>query len=316
MNTRFLGNTGLQVSELAFGTRPLSGNTFGDGYGAIDEAEALRTLNRAKDMGCTLFDTADSFGHGHAETLLGKALKGWRREEVILSSQGGQDFVTLPETVRPNFSENYLRSALAASLSRLGTDYLDLYLLQTPSMELVHLGRMFSVLKALQSEGKIRFYGISIHDPMEGVKAIEVGQVQVIQAPYHLFDLRLEKTLLQACQSQGVGLMIREPLANGFLAGHYPEWHRFGPEDFRSQWTPLYINKRIQAANAFKPMVQEGYPGLSATALKWGLQHQSVSTVCVGCHTAAQVEENFAVSNLSSLSDESLKALRTQIARM
>ncbi|MBY0405477.1 MAG: aldo/keto reductase [Cyanobacteria bacterium] len=315
MKFRELGNTGLKVSELGFGCWGIGGNAFGNSYGNTDDSQSLEALNLAWDLGCNFFETSNAYGHGHSETLLGKAMAGWNRDEAIIATKVGQDFWSLPETVRPNFSEKHIREALEASLQRLGTDYIDVYQLENPSMELIHLGRMFQLMATLQQEGKIRFYGISIHDPMEGVIAIEKGQVQTVQTIYNLFVNRPDNplqggSLLETCQKNQVGFIAREPLSNGFLTGKFSAETRFETGDFRAKWPKLYIQKKIQATGAFLSRLPEGYAQLTELALKYVLAQPGVSTVIPGCKTPEQVRQNLGVTSLPDLTHEHVEQLK------
>lgn len=325
MKYRPLGKSGLQVSEIGFGGWAIGGNQAGSSYGTTDDATSLAALNQAYELGCTFFDTADCYGHGHSETLIGQALKGWKREEVIVATTVGLDFYSQDQSDdaattpsghnsslgRMNFSEKHIRSALEKSLQRLGTDRIDVYQLQTPTMELIHLGRMFSLMQTLQSEGKIRFFGIVIHDPMEGIQAIDRGHVQTVQAVYNLFDRRPEPALFAHCEKEQVGLIAREPLANGFLTGKFTPDTQFETGDIRAKWPKLYLNKRIQAAEQFKKQIPPNYPSLSTLALKFVLAQPMVSVVIPGCKTPQQVVENMSVSDLPDLTPEEYQNILT-----
>jgi aryl-alcohol dehydrogenase-like predicted oxidoreductase len=317
MQYRALGKTGLQVSEVGFGAWAIGGNQLGDGYGATQDEVSLAALQKAYELGCTLFDTADIFGAGHSETLIGQALQHWDRSRVVITTKVGNDFYSDPAGEgRQNFSETYIRNALAKSLERLGVDYVDLYLLQNPSMALIQHGKVFEVMKALKGEGKIRHYGISIHDPMEGVLAIDIGGVEVVQAPYHLFDRRLEKALIPHCEKHQVGLIAREPLANGFLTGKFTPATTFEKGDRRSVWPKPYLMKRVEAANQFLPVVPPDYPGLIALALKFVLASPVVTATIPGCKTPQQVQENLAVSDLPDLDASQLKSIESVCAAL
>src|SRR5688572_9478031 len=129
MKYRPFGSTGFQVSEIGFGAWGIGGNAHGNSYGPTDDEESLRTIKTALDLGCTFFDTADVYGFGHSEELLGKALKGGR-DRVIIATKGGSDFYHNPP--RLNFTEDHLIMAVDKSLKRLDTDYIDLYQLHNP----------------------------------------------------------------------------------------------------------------------------------------------------------------------------------------
>lgn len=313
MRYRNLGKTGFQVSEVGFGSWGIGGNAYGNSYGSTDDSCSLAALNQAYESGCNFFDTADVYGHGHAETLIGQALKGWKRDEVFIATTVGQDFSeeTLRNVggVKSNFSASYLQRAVEDSLKRLGMDAIDLYQLHTPPLELIHHGQVFETLKTLKAQGKIRFYGIAIHDPQEGVQAIQRGQVDCVQAIYNLFDKRIENQLLATCAETQTGLIIREPLARGFLSGKFPENTTFEKGDNRAIWPKALINKRIQAANRFKAIITEPYSTLGQIAIAYPLANSAVSTVIPGCKTPEQVFENMAVGNLPPLTADTLEAI-------
>lgn len=308
MKYRQLGKTGLAVSEIGFGGWAVAGNAHGDSYGPTDDAVSLSALNRAYELGCTLFDTADRFGRGHGETLLGRALQGWERDRVIVATKGGHDFG--PDGgARPNFSEKALRRAVEASLERLGVEAIDLYQLHTPPLELIQHAGVFEVLKALKREGKIRFYGVSIQDPQEGIQAIRLGAVDAVMAIWNLFDRRIEKALVDECARTGTGLLIREPLARGFLGGTFTEGMVFEPGDHRAVWPRVFVNRRIQAANRFREALAKDGQTLAQLAIGAALRQEAVSSVVVGCKTPAQVEENMAAADGPPMSEGQFETL-------
>src|SRR5258708_14878986 len=217
MKPRKLGSTLLEVSEVGFGAWGIGGNQFGNSYGPADDDESLRAITTAVDLGCTFFDTADVYGHGHSEELLGRALKG-RRKEVVLATKGGSDFYHDPP--RLNFTESHLIFAVEQSLKRLGTDYIDLYQLHNPPFSVIEGGRVFEPLEKLKAQGKIRYYGISIHDPQEGLLAIKVGRPSAIQVVYNYLRRDAAEELFPRAIAEGVAIVARSPLANVFCARH------------------------------------------------------------------------------------------------
>src|SRR5207302_7160835 len=143
MKYRKLGSTDLEVSEIGFGAWAIGGNQFGNSYGPTQDEESLRAITTAVDLGCNFFDTADVYGHGHSEELLGQALKG-RRKEVVLATKGGSDFYHDPP--RLNFTEAHIIFAVEQSLKRLATDTIDLYQLHNPPFSVIDGGRIFEPL--------------------------------------------------------------------------------------------------------------------------------------------------------------------------
>src|SRR6266513_1515187 len=182
MKYRKFGSTGFQVSEIGFGAWAIGGNDHGNSYGPTQDDESSRAIKTALDLGCTFFDTADVYGFGHSEELLGQALKG-SRDRVILATKGGSDFYHQPS--RLNFTETHLTYAVEQSLKRLGTDYIDLYQVHDPPFSVIEHGRLFEPLEKLKAQGKIRFYGVSIHDPAEGLLALKIGRPAAIQMVYN-----------------------------------------------------------------------------------------------------------------------------------
>lgn len=286
---RRLGRDGPRVSEIGFGAWALGGNAHGNSYGTVDDAESVRAVRRALDLGCTFFDTADVYGWGHSEEILGQALEG-RRGEVVLATKVGGDFYH--GGVRLNFSPNYIQFAVWGSLKRLRTDYLDLYQLHNPPYPLLADPKLYETLQALQDAGTIRHFGVSIHDPTEGLAVLSAANVQSLQVVYNLVHRAPEVELFPAAQERGVGVIAREPLWNGFLAGAISPERRFEAGDIRSQWPETYRRQRNEAASAFSFLAHSGRT-LTQSALAFVLAHDAVSTVIPGCKTVTQVEENF-----------------------
>jgi aryl-alcohol dehydrogenase-like predicted oxidoreductase len=314
MQYRTLGKTGLRVSAIGFGGWGIGGNAFGESLGATDDATARAALNRAWELGCNTFNTADLYGRGHSEALIGQALKGWQRDEAVIITKGGHDFTAeaLEKSggVKKNFSEAHLRQAVEDSLQRLGLETIDVYLLHHPPLELIQHGKVFEVLRNLKQSGKIRFFGVSIHDPQEGIQAIQTGQVDVVEAVWNLFDPRIEQRLVPTCAQTQTGLIIREPLARGFLSGKMPETITFEKGDVRAVWPKPLIAKRIHAAGRFRPLLPEDYPNLAQFAMAYPLAHPVVATVTPDCVTPSDVTEAMATANLPPLTAETLEEIR------
>ena len=252
MKYRKLGSTSLDVSEIGFGAWGIGGNQFGNSYGPAEDEESLSAITTAFDLGCTFFDTADVYGHGHSEELLGQTLKG-RRQQVILATKGGSDFYHTPP--RLNFTEDHLIFAVEQSLKRLGTDYIDLYQLHNPPFSVIEAGRIFEPLEKLKTQGKIRYYGISIHDPQEGLLAMKAGKPSTIQVVYNYLRRDAAEELFPQALADGVGIIAREPLSNGFLTGKYTKDSVFPVGDIRHQWPSKYQAQLVNQIEGFKKSV-------------------------------------------------------------
>jgi aryl-alcohol dehydrogenase-like predicted oxidoreductase len=318
---RVLGRTGLAVSGIGFGAWPIGGNGFGNSYGPTDDAESRRAVRRAYELGCNFFDTADVYGHGHSEELLGEALRGIRQDVLIATKVGGNFYnrrvnplalsrieealgrpladlepdVPLPVTHDANFSPAYVRFAVDQSLRRLATDYIDLLQLHNPALGLIADPKTYQVLEELKQEGRIRFYGVSVHPPVEGLAAVDVTRPDTVQIVYNILRREAEDRLFPAARAANVGVIAREPLANGFLAGKYgPDsvWER---GDIRARMPRPYVTQVAALGERVKELAGQAGVTAAQLALRFVLDNDAVSIVIVGMKTVAQVEENLSL---------------------
>lgn len=289
MNCRPLGRTGLSVSEIGFGCWAIGGNAFGNSYGSTDDAESQRAIRRAFELGCNFFDTADVYGHGHSEELLGAALRDVR-DQVIIATKAGGNFYN--GDVRMDFSPGYLRFAVERSLERLRTDRIDLLQLHNPPINLISSTETYEPLEAMKREGLIRFYGVSVHPPEEGIAAVNVGLPDTVQIVYNLARREAEDTFLPTAQAAHVGVIAREPLANGFLAGRYHAESTWERGDIRSRMPRPYVTQLAALGQRVGELAEKSGMTASQLALKFVLDRAEVASAIVGMKTVRQVEEN------------------------
>ncbi|HWZ27797.1 MAG TPA: aldo/keto reductase [Gemmatimonadales bacterium] len=321
MNRRILGRTGLAVSEIGFGGWAIGGNGFGNSYGPTDDAESRRAVRRAYDLGCTFFDTADVYGHGHSEEVLGEALADVRSKVVLATKVGGNFYnrdvhsllrdriaektgmafdqipadAPLPVTHDSTFTADYIRFALEQSLRRLKTDYVDLLQLHNPALPLIASMDTYGVLEDLKKEGKIRAYGVSIHPAEEGLAAIEATMPDTIQVVYNIARREPEDGLLAAARAANVGIIAREPLANGFLAGAYGADATWEAGDIRARMPRPYVAKMTTLGARVRDLAAQARLTPAQLALRFVLDNPDVGVVIVGMKTAQQVDDNFAL---------------------
>ncbi len=289
MNRRTLGRTGLSVSEIGFGAWAIGGNAFGNSYGPTDDAESTRAIRRAFELGCNFFDTADVYGHGHSEALLGEALRDVR-DQVFIATKVGANFYN-PD-LRLDFTPGYLKFAVEHSLERLQTDRIDLLQLHNPPIGLISAMGTYESLEELKRDGLIRFYGVSVHPPEEGVAAVQATKPDTVQIVYNLARREAEDTFLPTAHAANVGVIAREPLANGFLAGHYSADSTWDRGDIRSRMPRPYVAQLSALGQRVRELAEQSGMTASQLALKFVLDRQEIACAIVGMKTVRQVEEN------------------------
>ncbi|WP_310482498.1 aldo/keto reductase [Chamaesiphon sp. VAR_48_metabat_403] len=227
MQTRQLGRDGLVVSALGLGCMGMSGM-----YGAVDETEAIATIHQAIDLGVNFLDTADAYGSGHNETLVGKAIAD-RREKVIIATKFGlTDIHKGGDTLPVNGSPEYVRSACEASLKRLGVETIDLYYQhrvdpRTPIEETI------GAMAELVTEGKVRFLGLSEAAAATIRRAHAVHPIAALQSEYSLWSRDVEAEILPTCRDLQIGFVPWSPLGRGFLTGEITAFEDLEPNDWR-----------------------------------------------------------------------------------
>ncbi|MDX1534183.1 MAG: aldo/keto reductase [Thermoplasmata archaeon] len=307
MNDRALGRTKMRVREIGFGAWAIGGNEHGNSYGPTEDSVSVQAVAKALNLGATFFDTADVYGWGHSEELLGEAL-GDRREEVQIATKVGGDFYH--GGVRTDFSPAYIEFALDHSLQRLRTDHVDLYQLHNPPLALMQDPSTYDVLDRLQAENKVRHYGVSVHQPMEAVMAIQTGKPTAIQLPFSLFRQEWIEDVFPLAAKYRVGIIAREPLANGFLTGKYAEDATFPHGDIRHQWPPEMVRAQVRAAGRLATTLVREDRTLAQAALKFVLSFPEVSVTIPGAKTTEQVKENVAAFEAPDLTTAELTEVR------
>jgi aryl-alcohol dehydrogenase-like predicted oxidoreductase len=293
MNTRRLGKTGLRVSEIGFGGWAIGGNAFGNSYGETDDAVSRAAIQKALELGVTLFDTADVYGHGHSEALLGEALAEWPGPAPVVVTKAGINFYRRDDTLEQDWTPFALAHAVQQSLMRLRRDTLDVFLLMNPPVEELDRWKVWETLDALKRSGKLRCYGVSVAEPADGVWLLHHRlPVDVLEVGYSLFYQGATVDLLPLARTRGVGILAREPLANGFLAGRYGSDTVFAGGDIRAALPPEYVSAMTETAGRLDFLRRAQTRTPAQAALRFVLDDPDVSSVVVGAKTPAQMEEN------------------------
>ena len=312
MRYRTLGRTGWNVSTVSFGAWAIGGS-----WGTVDEGEAMQALNRALDLGINLFDTADVYGDGRSERLIGE-LRRSRKEPFYVATKAGQRLET--HTV-DSYSGTNLAAFVDRSLENLGVDAIDLLQLHSPPTDVYYRPEVFGALEDLVRAGKVRHCGVSVNRVEEGLKAIEYPIIQSVQIIYNIFRQRPADLFLSEARRRGVGVLARLPLSSGLLTGKLGKDTRFASNDHRAYnrqgeafdrgetFSGVDYDIALEAVRALTPLVAP--PATMARwALRWILMNDAVTCVIPGGKRAAQVEDNAGAAELAPLPPEVMAAVR------
>ena len=290
MKYRMLGKTGLRVSVIGLGTMVHAGH-----FGPMKDEESLGAIETALELGVNFIDTSDAYGAGYSETLLGNALKG-RREKVILATKGG-NVMTGPNRGQRVFEPDYISRVMDESLQRLGTDYIDLYQLHNPTVEVIEKGEVWSVLERAKQAGKIRHYGVSINSMEEGIAAVKNGRAETIQVEYNLLAQEPAEKIFLLAEQANVGIIARVPLRRGILTGKMSlaDETRFQGEDVRARsFKGEAFAKELAKADQLRFLVHGEVRTFVQAALAFCIAHPAVSITIPGARNSAQMGENAA----------------------
>jgi len=311
MRYRKLGRTGIEVSEIGFG-----GWGIGGGWGYQDDAEAMRALQRALDLGVTFFDTALGYGDGHSERLIGQAVAGVRDRVVIATKIPPKTYrwPVLPhEPVSETFPAAWIVECTEKSLKHLNTDTIDVQQLHAWTPPYTQQLEWYEALARLKEQGKIRAFGVSANDwdPYGPVDLIKSGLIDSVQVIYNIFEQRPAEQLLPAALEHNVGIIVRVPFEEGVLTGKMGPGYTFDEGDWRAEWlTPERLAEANRRVAKLRPFLADDCPTLAALALKFCLSHPAVSTVIPGTRRVSNVEANCAVSDGKLLSAGEVEALK------
>ncbi len=316
MRRRKLGRTGIEVSEVGFGAWAIGGPwQLGEneaGWGKVDDRESLAALGAALDAGINFFDTADIYGLGHSEELIGRAFAGKRNRIVIVTKFGNR--VIDGKWVK-DFSSEHARRAIDESLKRLRTDYVDLFQLHSPGDDFVFTDELWKTMDDIVAQGKARHYGVSINPWEQGFDVIGVGKAETIQVVINMLSREpIEGGLLKKAGGAGVGIIARVPLASGFLTGKFRKGHTFPDNDHRSSMSREEIDSTIGRVERLWPLAGRRGQTMAQLALSWILSHTEVSVVIPGAKTVRQVRDNAAAGEAPLLNDEEMRTAAEAVA--
>ncbi|WP_282607742.1 aldo/keto reductase [Pelagibius sp. Alg239-R121] len=333
LSERRIGKSGPKVGPMGIGTWAIGGPFFSGeacryptgaplGYGAVDDAESIRALHCAVDLGAKLFDTADAYGAGHGERILGEALKDKRGQVFIATKFGNTYDETTKELTGLDVSPAYIRKACEASLKRLQTDWIDLYQLHAGDLPLDQAEAVADALDALCDDGLIRSFAWSTDDPERAAIFCKRDRVPAVQ-----FDLNVFSDapgMIEACESYNCAGLTRVPLAMGFLSGKFTSGSRLSSTDIRATppaWLPYFETgggakaewgERLEVIREI--LTSKGRtPAQGALAWIWARSERTIAIP--GVRTVAQVEENLGAAEFGPLTDADMGEIELLLER-
>lgn len=306
MRFRTLGETGIDISEVGLGTWQISSD-----FGPMPDETARDILQTALDSGIRFLDTADVYGNGRSESVIGAFLEQCEAP-VFVATKFGRGGDVFPN----HYTKQSMIDSVKASLDRLRRERLDLLQLHCIPPEVLRAGHVFDWMRELKQDGLIRHFGASVETVEEGLVCLEQEGIASLQVIYNVFRQKLTTELLPQAAEKGVGIIVRLPLASGLLSGKFTKETTFAESDHRhfnrngdvfnvgETFAGLPFEKGVELADRLKSDIPPGM-SLAQMAMRWILDHPEVSVVIPGASSEKHVRENAEVSSLPPL-DESL----------
>ena len=318
MQYRELGRTGWKVSTISFGAWAIGGT-----WGNVQDHESLAALHRALDLGVNFFDTADVYGDGRSEQLLGK-LRKERSEPFYVATKAGR---RNDPHIAAGYTQENLTAFVERSLQNLEVEALDLLQLHAPPTAVYYMPEVFDALDGLVQAGKLRHYGVSVEKVEEALKAMEYPNVQTVQIIFNIFRQRPIDRFFDEAEKRKVGILTRLPLSSGMLTGKMTRTSTFESDDHRhgnrkGEWfdrgetfSGLDYETGLQAVDELRALLPEGMT-LTQMALRWILMFPAVTCAIPGAKRPSQVEENVSAADLPALPDETMSRVREIYERL
>ena len=303
MEHRRLGKTGRSVSVIGFGAWAIGGD-----WGGVDEAAALRALHAAADAGIDLIDTADVYGDGRSERLVGRFLRERPGESIFVATKMGRRARQDPA----EFTSAAFRAWNDRSRENLGVECLDLVQLHCPPTQVFYMPEVFADLDAMVAEGRIAHYGVSVEKVEEALKVLESPGVATVQIIFNMLRQRPAERFLAEAARRDVGVLARVPLASGLLTGKMNRDTAFGADDHRQYnrhgesfdvgetFAGVDFEAGLAAVEELRAVVPQGAT-MAQMALRWILMHDGVTTTIPGAKSPEQAQANAAAADLPPL---------------
>jgi aryl-alcohol dehydrogenase-like predicted oxidoreductase len=310
---RNLGETGMRVSAISLGTW-----AFGSEWGSVSDDDSYAALNKAIDLGVNFLDTADVYGDGRSEKLIGRLLKERPDDEIFVATKAGR---RLDPHAAEDYSYGNLSRFVERSLENLRLEALDLLQLHCPPTEVYRQDETFEALDRLQEAGKVKNYGVSVEKVEEARMALDYPGVKTVQVIFNIFRQKPAEEFFPLAEERNVGVIARVPLASGLLSGKMSADREFSEDDHRNfnregqafdrgeTFSGVNFETGLRAVEELKELVPEGYT-LAQLALRWILMHPAVSCAIPGAKRPDQAEDNLAAAEMPPLLEEIMDRIR------
>ncbi len=313
MEYRNLGETGMRVSAISLGTW-----AFGSEWGTVSDDDSYAALNKAIDLGVNFLDTADVYGDGRSEKLIGRLLKERPDDEIFVATKAGR---RLDPHAAEDYSYDNLSRFVERSLENLRLEALDLLQLHCPPTEVYRQDETFEALDRLQEAGKVKNYGVSVEKVEEARMALHYPGVKTVQIIFNIFRQKPAEEFFPLAEERNIGVIARVPLASGLLSGKMSADREFSEDDHRNfnregqafdrgeTFSGVNFETGLRAVEELKELVPEGYT-LAQLALRWILMHPAVSCAIPGAKRPDQAEDNLAAAEMPPLLEEIMDRIR------
>ncbi|MDR2648969.1 MAG: aldo/keto reductase [Clostridiales bacterium] len=305
-----LGDSGIKVSAVALGTWAMGG----DFWGRIDESKCIDALNAGLDSGINLIDTAPIYGSGYSEEIVGKAVKG-RRKDIILATKCG---LPLNSSRSRDLTRKTVIQEINESLKRLQTDYIDIYQVHWPDPD-TDIAETMGVLTDIKASGKIRAIGVSNQNIDQLKQYMSNGRLDSVQPQYSLLEREIEGDILPFCRENNLGVLTYGSLGAGMLTGKFKTPPVAADGDKRAMFYPFFteplFGKALELLKTLETIAESHSKPVSHVAINWVSQQPGVTAALVGCKNPRQAVEN-ADAGEWALSDEELRVIRDALNRI
>ncbi len=303
----------MRVSAISLGTW-----AFGSEWGMVSDEESYAALNRAIDLGVNFLDTADVYGDGRSERLIGKLLEERPEDEIFVATKAGR---RLSPHTAAGYSYDNLSRFVERSLENLRLEVLDLLQLHCPPTEAYRRDEIFKALDRLQEAGKVKNYGVSVEKVEEARMALDYPGVKSVQIIFNIFRQKPIREFFPLAEERKIGVIARVPLASGLLSGKMTADREFASDDHRNfnregqafdrgeTFSGVNFETGLEAAEELRELVPGGHT-LAQLALRWILMHPAVSCTIPGARRPEQVEDNLTAAEMPPLSEETMVRIR------